>query len=202
MSTSDNIYQIIRNRRAVRRYSDRSVATDLVSKLMDAASWSPSAHNRQPWRFAVLTDFEHKDKLAKAMGKRLYQDRVADGDRIDDIERDVNRSYGRITGAPVVIVVCLSMADMDSYLDTRRSEAEYMMAVQSVAMAAQNLWLMAHAEGLGACWLCAPLFAPELIHDVLELPKDWEAQGLLTIGWPAEEKSKTRRPWQEFVRFL
>ena len=95
----------------------------------------------------------------------------------------------------------LSMSDMDSYADARRSLAEHTMAVQSVAMAAQNLWLLAHAEGLGACWLCAPLFVPDLVRDHLRLPRDWEALGLMTLGWPAEEQSKTRRPWQEFVRF-
>ncbi len=64
------------------------------------------------------------------------------------------------------------------------------MAVQSVAMAAQNLWLLAHAEGLGACWLCAPLFVPELVREILDLPADWQAQGLMTLGWPAEEKDE------------
>ncbi|MCA9928398.1 MAG: nitroreductase family protein, partial [Anaerolineales bacterium] len=104
-----------------------------------------------------------------------------------------------ITGAPVIIVVCLSMIDMDSYPDGRRSRAEHTMAVQSVAMAAQSLWLLAHAAGLGACWLCAPLFVPELVRDTLNLPADWEPQGLMTLGRPAEEKTKTRRPWQDNI---
>jgi len=68
------------------------------------------------------------------------------------------------------------------------------MAVQSVALAAQNLLLMAHAEGLGACWVCAPLFCPDVVRDVLSLPADWEAQGLITMGYPAEQRTKTREP--------
>ena len=112
------------------------------------------------------------------------------------------RSFARITGAAALIVVCLSMADMDSYPDAQRSQAERTMAVQSVAMAAQTLWLTAHAAGLGACWLCAPLFVPELVVATLDLPPDWEPQGLLTLGWPAEEKEKTRAPWPSRVAFL
>jgi nitroreductase len=74
---------------------------------------------------------------------------------------------------------------MDSYPDTRRKKAEYTMAVQSVAMAVQNLLLAAHAEGLGACWMCAPLFCPEAVREALALSEDWEAQAVITLGAPA-----------------
>ncbi len=194
--------KIIRTRRAIRRYQDRPVPRELLERLFESAMWAPSAHNRQPWRFVVLTTPYDKTRLAKAMGERLRRDRMADGDPPEVIEKDVARSYARITGAPVVVCVFLSMDDMDRYPDQRRSRAEETMAVQSVAMAAQNLWLLAHAEGLGACWLCAPLFVADMVREILDLPADWQAQGLLTLGWPAEEKIKTRRPWSESVRFL
>jgi coenzyme F420-0:L-glutamate ligase/coenzyme F420-1:gamma-L-glutamate ligase len=106
----------------------------------------------------------------------------------------VDRSYQRISSAPAVIVVCMSLDDMDQYPDVRRQEAERTMAVQSVALAAQNLLLMAHAEGLGACWLCAPLFCPDVVRNELSLPGDWEAQALLTLGYPAEERTRDREP--------
>jgi coenzyme F420-0:L-glutamate ligase/coenzyme F420-1:gamma-L-glutamate ligase len=198
----EEIYNLIRNRRAIRSYEDRTVPEELLERLLEAAIWAPSAHNRQPWRFAVLRSFVYKDKLARAMGEKLRQDRLSDGDSLPLIERDVSRSYSRITGAPVVILFFLSMADMDSYPDEQRGEAERVMAVQSVAMAVQNMWLMAAAEGLGACWLCAPVFASQLVRETLNLPEDWQAQGLLTLGWPAEDREKDRRPWQEFVQFL
>lgn len=198
----DQLAQLIRTRRAIRRYQDKPVPSDLLHELLETAMWSPSAHNRQPWRFAVLTNGAGKLRLANAMGDHLRADRLADGDAPDVVERDVVRSYTRITGAPALIAVCLSMADMDSYPDERRRRAERTMAVQSVAMAAQNLWLLAHAAGLGACWLCAPLFVPHLVRETLNLPADWEPQGLLTVGWPAEEKTKTRKPWQTNTRFF
>ena len=150
----------------------------------------------------MLSDFPAKEKLALAMGARLRADRTGDGDDTEASERDVARSYARITGATVAIVVCMSMADMDSYPDRRRQQAERDMAMQSVAMAAQNLWLLAHAEGLGVCWLCAPLFVPKLVRETLELPADWEPMGLLTMGWPAQEREKTREPMETKVRFL
>ena len=94
------------------------------------------------------------------------------------------------------------MIDMDSYPDKKRAEAERTMTIQSVAMAAQNLWLAAHSLGLGACWLCAPLFVPELVRQTCRLPADWEPQGLLTLGFPAEEKVKERHDWRSKVLLL
>ena len=202
MMPDSELIKIIRNRRAIRKYENRPVPTSILERLIETALWAPSAHNRQPWRFAVLTARQDIERLALSMGEQLRKDRLRDGDPPEVVERDVARSYARITGAPVVVGVFLSVVDMDRYPDLRRSRAEELMAAQSVAMAVQNLWLLAHAEGLGACWLCAPLFVPELVRDILNLPADWQAQGLLTIGWPAEEKLKERRPWQDSVRFL
>ena len=193
---------LARSRRAIRRYTDAPIPPALLNELLATAVWSPSAHNRQPWRFAVLEAPASKVKLAQAMGNRLRADRIADGDPAEAIERDVARSFARITGAAVLVVVCLSMADMDSYPDAHRSQAERTMTVQSVAMAAQTLWLAAHAAGLGACWLCAPLFVPELVAQTVNLPSDWEPQGVLTLGWPAEEKVKTRHDWLTQVQFI
>lgn len=199
--TLTDFIQLARSRRAIRRYVDKPVPPELLNQLLETATWAPSAHNRQPWRLVVLESPASKETLARAMGDRLRADRRADGDPVEAIERDVARSFSRITGAPVLIVVCVTMADMDSYPDARRSQAERTMAEQSVAMAAQLIWLTAHAAGLGACWLCAPLFVPELVSQTLNLPLDWEPQGLLTLGWPAEEKVKQRHPYQKSTRW-
>lgn len=196
------LLNLIKTRRSIRRYTAEPISPETLLRLLEAATWAPSAHNRQPWRFAVLTNLTDKERLATAMGARLRADRTADGDDPADIERDVARSYARLTGAPVLIVVCLSMTDMDSYPDPRRARHEWVMAAQSVAMAAQNLLLLAHAEGLAACWVCAPLFVPELVRETLGLPEDWEPQGLITLGYAAEQREKNRVPIDTRVKFL
>src|SRR5689334_2208200 len=159
----------IGRRRSVRRYRPSSIGRDVVKRLLTAASGAPSAHNRQPWRFVVLDTFISRHRLAQAMGSKLRQDRAADGDAPELIEADIDRSYHRITEAPIAIVLCVDMRDMHRYPDQSRNDAEYMMAVQSTAMAAQNLLLAAHAEGLGACIMCAPLFCPEVVIESLQL---------------------------------
>lgn len=193
----------VRARRSIRRYTDQPVPAELLNRVLDLARWAPSAHNRQPWRFAVLQTPAVKQTLANEMGARLRADRLADGDPAEAVARDVARSRARLAGAPVVIVVCLTMADMDNYPDRRRKKAEYLMAVQSTALAVQNLLLAAHAEGLGACWLCAPLFCRDTVRAALTLPADWEPQALLTLGYPADSgKPAIRKPLADLTRYL
>ena len=134
------------------------------------------------------------------MGEALRDDRISDGIDPDEAQAEIHRSYDRITGAPVVIVFCLTMEDMDRYPDESRSHAEYLMAVQSVAVAGENPLLMAHAEGLGACWVCAPLFTQDIVREALDLPSSWEPQGLIILGQPAHEgRDRSRMPLDRVV---
>ncbi|HRL12079.1 MAG TPA: nitroreductase family protein [Aggregatilineales bacterium] len=194
-----DVLEAIRTRRSLRRYTAQPVDDALLTALLDAAIRAPSAHNRQPWRFAVVGEAAARERLARAMGERLRADLRADGVDYALIEADAGRSYARLTGAAALIVVCLTMVDMDTYPDAARQAREQHMAVQSVAMAGQNLLLAAHAHGLGACWMCAPLFCPEVVRAALDLPPDWEPQGVITLGYPAETREKTRQPLESVV---
>jgi coenzyme F420-0:L-glutamate ligase/coenzyme F420-1:gamma-L-glutamate ligase len=174
----------------------------MLKRIFAAVAAAPSAHNRQPWRYLVLRDLPFKQKLASSMGAQLALDRLRDGDDEKEAKRDVELSYARITGAPVVIVVCLTLEDMDGYRDPDRSAAEFLMAVQSTAMATQNLLLAARAEGLGACFMCAPLFCPAIARHALAIAQSWHPQGLVTLGYPADSgRPRRRKRMPEFVQF-
>lgn len=192
MPEHDQLGSLIGTRRSVRRYRPMPVDRAIIERLLLAAGQAPSAHNRQPWRFAVLLDRERKERLASAMAERLREDRTRDGDDPSAIAGDIARSRARLSEAPAVIVVCLDMSDMDGYPDKRRRRAEHLMAVQSVAMAAQNLLLAAAQEKLGACIMCAPLFCPDAVVGALALSQAWEPQMLVTLGVP--DKPGWERP--------
>ena len=188
-----NLIDAIHTRRSIRRYLDRAVPPALIEQLLEAATWAPSAHNRQPWRFVVIETAAVKAQLADRLGERLRADRQRAGDPIEQIERDAQRSRARIVAAPIVIVACLSLIDMERYPDKRRAARERLMAIQSVAASGQNLLLAAHELGLGACWMCAPLFAPDVARAALDLPGDWDAQALITLGYPVDAAPPTSR---------
>lgn len=195
------LYQAIRERRSIRRYEPRPIPRAVLVRLLEAAMWAPSAHNRQPWRFVVLTRKADKQRLARAMGRQLRADRRADGVDEAMIAQDAQRSYKRLTGAAALVLICLTMADMDQYPDERRQTCEHIMAVQGVAMAAQNLLLAAHVEGLGGVWMCAPLFCQDVVRSALDLPPDYEPQGVIALGYPAERRQKSRKPLETRVMF-
>lgn len=191
-----------RSRRSIRRYTSEPIPRETLKAIVDVATWSPSAHNRQPWRFAVIDAQHHQENLARAMGHRLRADLTKDKVPSDIIKKDVQRSYERITGAAALICLCMSMEHMDTYPDEMRQLHERTMAIQSTAMAGQNLLLAAHDHGLGACWMCAPLFCPDTVQEALNLPPTWEPQALITLGYPAQERQKTRKLIDEVMLWL
>jgi coenzyme F420-0:L-glutamate ligase/coenzyme F420-1:gamma-L-glutamate ligase len=195
-------HRLMRGRRSIRRYRPDAVGRDVLERLFLSAASAPSAHNRQPWRYLVIEDASAKAALARAMGERLAADRARDGDSGDAIAGDVARSHARITGAPVLVLVCLTLEEADVYPDEARSHAEFLMAAQSTAMATQNFLLAAHAEGLAACWMCAPLFCSEVVRANLDVPPAWQPQGLITLGFPADAgRDRPRKPLAAFVRY-
>jgi coenzyme F420-0:L-glutamate ligase/coenzyme F420-1:gamma-L-glutamate ligase len=195
----DMFHTLVRTRRSIRRYTGQPVARETLRQLLDAATWAPSAHNRQPWRFCVVTEQATKDALSARMGARWRADLAADGADPEFTERRVAVSHARITGAAALVFACMTMEEMDTYPDGVRAQAERTMATQSVALACQNLLLAAHHHGLGACWMCAPLFVPDLVRVALDLPEPWEPQALITLGYPAETKERDRAPLETRV---
>lgn len=133
-----------------------------------------------------MTDPAIKEKLADAMAEDFERDLTQDGLSPEKIQAQIKRSKDRITSAPVAVLLCIDMTDMDSYPDEKRQQAERTMAMQSVAAAGMQLLLAAHAEGLGGVWACWPLFAQHTIQRTLDLYKSWEPQGMFFIGYPQD----------------
>jgi len=196
---SVELWEAIKERRSVRKLGGRLTIEDLTGPL-EAATWAPSAHNAQPWRFIVVLDPEVKRRLAEAMAKAWVADLVADGVEREAAEEAASRSIRLISSSPALIVACLTMEDMQKHPDDRRMRAEYLMAVQSVAASIQNLLLALHGSGLASCWMCAPLFCQDVVREVLGIPADVEPQALIIVGRPLEHPvPPPRRPLGEVV---
>ncbi|WP_455277583.1 nitroreductase family protein [[Eubacterium] cellulosolvens] len=192
---------LFRKRRSIRKYSQKKISDKKIKDMLNAAKWAPSAHNAQPWRFIIISKSDLKLKLAKAMAKKWENDLKLD--RIDDKIRKelINQSIRKFTEPPVLILVCLTMEDMHNYNDGR-DEAEYTMAIQSVAVAIENMLLAAKIGGLSSCWYCAPLFCQDLTREILKIPSDVEPQALIAIGYAEEKPLKTSRKNLEEISYL
>jgi len=183
---------VIRGRRSVRRFRSDPLPDELVDRVLEAGLWAPSPHGTQPWRFAVLRAVETRAQLADAMAASWRHNLAMDGESEEVILGRLAGSRRRLTEAPVLILVSLDTRDLDHYPDPARAAAERTMAIQSLGACVQNMLLAAHANGIDAGWMCAPLFCPEIVVASLGLDPAIEPQALLALGHAAADPK--RRP--------
>jgi coenzyme F420-0:L-glutamate ligase / coenzyme F420-1:gamma-L-glutamate ligase len=203
MGITETYHSFLRSRRSVRRFLAQEVPKELLERILETATWAPSSHNRQPWRFVVLATGQSRLRLAQEMGDAFRRDLLADGLSEQEVERQVLRSQQRILEAPAAILLCLDPTDLDVYPDAVRQQFELTMGTQSVALSGGTLLLAAHAEGMGGVWVCAPLFAPDVVCKALGLPQTWIPQGMLLLGYPERNpEPRPRKPVKEVAIFL
>lgn len=202
MVESNNFLKFIKSRRSIRKLKSGFIPRNVIEEILDVAISAPSAHNAQPWHFIIIDDNKVKIKLADYMAQAWQEDLSKDGLSRIKIKKLIEESKQRIINSSILIIPCLTMEDMDKYPDEKRNNAEYLMAVQSVSAAIQNLLLAIHGKGLGACWRCAPLFCTNAVRKALKIPDKFEPQALIEIGYPLEKpKMPPRKPLKSVISY-
>lgn len=168
-----NFLELATRRRSVRSYSDRPVEKEKIEYLLECARLAPSACNRQPWRFLVVSSAERRRALHACYGRDWFRQ------------------------APLCIVVCADDREAWHRTCDGRNHADV-----DAAIAAEHICLAAEEQGLGCCWVCAfdmdrcvealGLEAP--LRPVALLPIGYPADG--------QKAPKVRKPLSETVREL
>ncbi|MCD6488479.1 MAG: nitroreductase family protein [Desulfurococcales archaeon] len=65
MCDLEKCIELLLTRRSIRRFKDEEVSLDIVKKILDITRYAPSAKNRQPWEFIIVSDHSIKDKLSR-----------------------------------------------------------------------------------------------------------------------------------------
>ncbi|HER44348.1 MAG TPA: nitroreductase family protein [Candidatus Eisenbacteria bacterium] len=113
--------EFILERRSVRTYSGEPVSGDQITRLLEAAMAAPSAKNRQPWHFVVVTDKETLKKLSEA------------------------HPYGKmLAGAAAAIAVCGDMNTAPDYWIQDCSAATENILIAVAALGLGAVWLGCH----------------------------------------------------------
>jgi len=158
------ILEIIRTRRSIRHYESRPVEEDKINTVLEAARWAPSWRNTQCWRFIVVRDEVIKSQLAETLA-----------------QWNSARTASSVTEAPVVIVACAELGKSgfkDGVLSTDRDD----WYVFDVALAVQNLVLVAHSLGLGTLHIGA--FDAGEASRILKVPPGVTVVELIPLGYP------------------
>ncbi len=194
----NDLHTFLRSRRSIRRFKPDPIPEETLQRLLETAVHAPSAHNLQPWRFVIVQGTEARERLGRALTGKMRADMEAEGAPEAEIAGRVARSLRRIAEAPVIVLFC-----RDRNAIRKEEPEEHLMGVQSVANMATYLALAAHAEGLAANWICWPLYAPAEVRAALDLPPSWQPEGMVFLGYPAEQPTpKTLRPLEEVTRWM
>ena len=89
----DDLLELMKTRRSIRRYKDKDVPDDLLEKIMEAGRWAPSGLNNQPWRFAVVKGPEVKNEIA---AQTRYREIIRNAPVIIAVFLDNAESYDRV----------------------------------------------------------------------------------------------------------
>lgn len=169
-----DILEHIMARRSIRRFTDEPVSREQIELLLRAAMAAPSASNRRPWEFVVVTEPERLSRLRRGL------------------------LFGR-QNAPVGIVVCANMRRTYPPPAQEFWIADCSAATQNILLAATGLGLGAVWIGV---YPVPPQVA--WVRGALHLPRHIAPLGLVNVGHPAQHKpprtqyDPRRVRWEEY----
>jgi nitroreductase len=166
------LIDVIRNRRAVRDFTDASIDRPTIERLIEAAILAPSAMNLQPWAFAVLLGRERieghakraKDWLLASLSQTSYDPSIRH--MLEDPE------YALFYHAPALVVILAKSSGTQS--------------AEDCCLAGENLMLAARNEGLGSCWIgfARPWLDLPATKAELKLPDQYHVVAPIVLGYP------------------
>lgn len=170
-----DIFQLIEERRSMRKFSDRPVEAEKLTRILETADRAPSAGNLQGYEIYVVRSLALKQLLVVA-------------------------SWGQdfIAEAPVVLVFCANGPRSASKYKQRGSR---LYAIQDATIACAYSQLAAKALDLDTVWVGA--FSEGKVAKILHLPKDHRPIILLPIGYAGKDtKPRPRRGVKDLVHEL
>jgi len=172
--------EIIKGRRAIRRYEGREIPEEHLTTILEAIKWAPSWANTQCWEAVVVQDSEIKEKLQETLSRG-------------------NPATETIMEAPVVIALCGKL-ERSGY---KRGEVTTKFGdwfMFDIGIATQNLCLTSHYLNLGT--VIVGRFDHDKVKEILHVPEGYEVVALVPLGYPTQEVSATpRREIGEFVHY-
>ncbi len=180
-----DFFDVVSRQRAARVFADAPVNDDEIASVLTAATYAPSAENKQPWEFVVVRDPRSRARIGE-LTKRAWEGggRAVSRERLSPaLLADVDRgATGGVAAAPVQIVVCA---------DTHRGlEAT---VGSSIFPAVQNLLLAATALGLGSALTTITTGYRAELQALLDLPAHVWPVAVVPIGRSARALGPPRR---------
>ncbi|MFE2074803.1 nicotinate-nucleotide--dimethylbenzimidazole phosphoribosyltransferase [Streptomyces misionensis] len=175
------VLKVMRERRDIRNgFRDDPIPHEVLLRVLEAAHTAPSVGHSQPWDFVVIRSAETRRTMHElAMRQReAYAKSLPKGRAKQFKELKIEA----ILDTPVNIVVTADPTRGGRHTLGRHTQPQ--MAPYSAALAVENLWLAARAEGLGVGWVS--FFDEREMVRALGLPEHLEVIAYLCVGYVDE----------------
>ncbi|MFE0173145.1 nicotinate-nucleotide--dimethylbenzimidazole phosphoribosyltransferase [Streptomyces sp. NPDC059002] len=175
------VLRVMRERRDIRNgFRGDAIPHEVLLRVLEAAHTAPSVGHSQPWDFVVIKSAETRRTMHElAMRQRdAYAKSLPKGRAKQFKELKIEA----ILDTPVNIVVTADPTRGGRHTLGRHTQPQ--MAPYSSALAVENLWLAARAEGLGVGWVS--FFDEREMVRALGLPEHLEVVAYLCVGYVDE----------------
>lgn len=177
------ILDLLRNRRTIRRYSDRTIDDKLLNELLEVAFRAPTTGGMQLYSVVVTRDIEMKRRLAPA-----------------------HFNQPTVVSAPVVLTFCadfnrfVKWCEESNAIPGYDNYASFTTAMIDALLVAQQFNTAAESQGLGCCYLGTTTYNAPQIAELLHLSHRVVPVTTLTVGYPADIPEQVERlPLEAFV---
>ncbi len=168
-----NLSELIKIRRSIRNYQDKSVSIDIIKDIINDSIFAPSAGNEQSWQFIIVSNRIMIDRISVEC-KKNFLERIATnpGDFAKKYEKMLqNQSFHIFYHAPAVVYILG---------DTRVKNR-----IADCTLAAGYFMFSATSKGLGTCWVN---FGKEIndlqLRKELGISENLEIIAPLALGYP------------------
>lgn len=151
---------ILRNRRSIRRYSDREIEKEKIELLKEAALRAPSSRGINPWRFIFITD--------KALLERLSRSKEA--------------GSGFLKGAALGVVVSAAEDESDVWVEDC-SIASIILQLAGFSLGLGSCWIQIRKR-----MHSGNLTSENYVKEVLCLKENFRVLSIISFGYPDETK--------------
>ncbi len=175
------LMDVIRQRKSVRKYTDKPIEREWIEECVEAARLAPSADNMQPWRFVVLDDPEMRKEYVRHVCRGIY------------------RKSQFIENAPALVVVIAKLNFLVHRMGKLVTRTD--LHLIDIGIAGEQLVLRAREIGIGTCWI--NFFNVKRAERFLGLPRNHKVVSMIAMGYPAEgsTKDQPRLPREKILFF-
>ncbi len=182
-----NVYDAIMTRRSTRRFQQKAVPDELLTKLVQAGRFAPSGGNSQSTHFFVITDRDILAELADLVQQAFAKMEVTEGmyaSMASSISRSKKGGYVFHYGCPALIVTA--------------NVKDYGNNIADCACALENMMILGNELDLGTCWINQLKWLnedPALLQKFREfgLQDNERIYGALAVGYAANENGMPDR---------